>query len=143
MTNNNAIWKQKKARLEKIIEKYIFYCLSLDNYPVSTINDNYTFEKLAFDNSNIDPKYATINKKEIKDGVDFINNFRLSFNKLTTEERKLIYWTYIDVEHNYDDRYIANELGYSVGYYYILKKRTITRFAYALLIDFNKIEREE
>ena len=60
---------------------------------------------------------------------------RESYNQMTTLERKMIYWTYLDKEHNFDDRYIADNLGWSLGYYYIKKKETLIRFAYSLRIE--------
>lgn len=65
--------------------------------------------------------------------MSFINAFRMAFNKLTTEERKIIYWIYLDKENNYDDCFIANNLGFSLRYYYI--KKTLIRFVYAFGLD--------
>lgn len=49
-------------------------------------------------------------------------------------ERKIIYLAYLDEEHNYDNRYIADNLGWSLGYFYIKKKKALIRFAYSLRI---------
>lgn len=90
-------------------------------------------KKVSFNSE--EKAYFKIEEEEIKCRIDFINYFIHSFNKLTTDERKIIYWTYIDKENNYDDRFIANNLGFSLGYYYIKKKETLIRFAYSLGID--------
>ena len=85
--------------------------------------------------NSIDKTYVKISQEEQKRRIDFVNYVRFSFNKLTTEERKIIYWTYLDKENNYDDRFIANNLGFSLGYYYIKKKETLIRFAYSLGVE--------
>ena len=126
----NISWSKTKKNVEQIISTYVYYNLSVDNSSTSFVNDTFTFSSL--DINNIDNKYTKIDTVEQKRRIDFVNYFRFSFNKLTTDEKKIIYWTYLDKENNYDDRYIANNLGFSLGYYYIKKKETIIRFAYCL-----------
>lgn len=126
-------WSKTKKNVEQIISKYIYFNLSVDNSSTTTISDTFTLNILDIDK--IDGKYIKINTDEQRKRIDFVNYFRLSFNKLTTDERKIIYWTYLDKENNYDDRYIANNLGFSLGYYYIKKKETIIRFAYCLGVE--------
>lgn len=126
-------WSKTKKNVEQIISKYIYFNLSVDNSSTTTMSDTFTLDTLDIDK--IDGKYIKINIDEQKQRIDFVNYFRLSFNKLTTDERKIIYWTYLDKENNYDDRYIANNLGFSLGYYYIKKKETIIRFAYCLGVE--------
>ena len=126
----NISWSKTKKNVEQIILTYVYYNLSVDNSSTSFVNDTFTFSSL--DINSIDNKYTKIDTVEQKRRIDFVNYFRFSFNKLTTDEKKIIYWTYLDKENNYDDRYIANNLGFSLGYYYIKKKETIIRFAYCL-----------
>lgn len=126
----NISWSKTKKNVEQIISTYVYYNLSVDNSSTSFVNDTFTFSSL--DINSIDNKYTKIDTVEQKRRIDFVNYFRFSFNKLTTDEKKIIYWTYLDKENNYDDRYIANNLGFSLGYYYIKKKETIIRFAYCL-----------
>lgn len=128
----NVIWSKTKKNVETVITKYMYYNLSVDNHSTSVINDDFLLDKLE---TNIDDKYIIITKEEIKKRVDYINYFRFSFNKLTKDERKIIYWTYLDKEDSYDDRFIANSLGFSLGYYYIKKKETLIRFAYSLGVE--------
>lgn len=129
----NISWSKTKKNVEQIISTYVYYNLSVDNSSTSFVNDTFTFSSL--DINGIDNKYTKIDTVEQKRRIDFVNYFRFSFNKLTTDEKKIIYWTYLDKENNYDDRYIANNLGFSLGYYYIKKKETIIRFAYCLGVE--------
>jgi len=128
----NVAWNKTKKNVEAVITKYVYYNLSVDSHSTSTINDEFLLEKLESDNQD---KYIIIGNDEKKKRVDFINYFRFSFNKLTSDERKIIYWTYLDKEDSYDDRFIANSLGFSLGYYYIKKKETLIRFAYSLGVE--------
>ena len=127
----NVMWSKTKKNVETVITKYMYYNLSVDNHSTSVINEDFLLDKLE---SNIDDKYIIITKEKIKKRVDYINYFRFSFNKLTKDERKIIYWTYLDKEDSYDDRFIANSLGFSLGYYYIKKKETLIRFAYCSVV---------
>ena len=126
-------WTKTKKNVEQVISQYIYYSLSVDNSSSSSIEDSYLLSALDF--NSVDKTYVKIDINEQKRRIEFVNYFRFSFNKLTTEERKIIYWTYLDKENNYDDRYIANNLGFSLGYYYIKKKETLIRFAYSLGVE--------
>lgn len=128
----NIIWNKTKKNVEEVITKYVYYSLSVDNHSTSKIKDNFLLEKLELEKHNL---YAAISDEEKQKRIEFINYFRFSFNRLTSDERKIIYWTYLDKENKYDDRFIANSLGFSLGYYYIKKKETLIRFAYSLGVE--------
>ncbi len=130
--NNDLEWHDIKIKIKDIATKYIQYCLLIDINSTSKISNDYTLEILDINDIN---NYTRLNNIELEKRVNKINSFRIAFNKLTTEERKIIYWTYLDKEDNYDDRYIANALGFSLGYYYIKKKEALIRFAFALGIE--------
>lgn len=132
---SNISWKKTKENVETVIEKYLYACLSVDNCSTSEINKDFMLSKINIDDDFFVKRYMNISNEELSERIDFVNYFRMSFNKLTTSERKIIYWTYFDKEHCYDDRFIANELGYSLGYYYIQKKCTLIRFAFALGVE--------
>ena len=132
METIKIMWNKTKKNVENVITKYIYYSLSVDNNSTSDISDNYVLDKLVNDKST---SYTNISNEEKTKRIEFINYVRFSFNKLTSEERKIIYWTYLDKENNYDDRFIANSLGFSLGYYYIKKKETLIRFAYSLGVE--------
>lgn len=129
----NISWTKTKKNVEQIISQYIYYSLSVDKSSSSNIGDSYLLDALDF--NSVDKTYIKISQEEQKRRINFVNYVRFSFNKLTTEERKIIYWTYLDKENNYDDRFIANNLGFSLGYYYIKKKETLIRFAYSLGVE--------
>ncbi len=129
----NISWSKTKKNVEEIINKYIYYSLSVDNSSTSNIKENFLLDELNYGDS--DNQYVKIDPVERKKRIEFINYVRFSFNKLTTDERKIIYWTYLDKENGYDDRFIANNLGFSLGYYYIKKKETLIRFAYCLGVE--------
>lgn len=126
----NISWTKTKKNVEEIIIKYVYYILSVDDSSSNSASDNFLLENMEFKKP--DNPYYKIEIDELKERIEFINYFRTAFNRLTTDERKIIYWTYIDKENNYDDRYIANNLGFSLGYYYIKKKETLIRFSYCL-----------
>lgn len=126
-------WTKTKKNVENIITKYVYYVLSVDDSSTSLVKDNFILNCMEFKKP--DNPYFKIDIDELKKRIEFINYFRISFNRLTSEERKIIYWTYIDKENNYDDRYIANNLGFSLGYYYIKKKETLIRFSYCLGVE--------
>lgn len=129
----NVSWTKTKKNVEQIITKYVYYNLSVgDGSSYSVGNDFFLAE---IEGNTPDNPYIKIDEEELKQRVTFINYVRASFNKLTSDERKIIYWTYLDKENNYDDRFIANNLGFSLGYYYIKKKETLIRFAYSLGVE--------
>lgn len=128
----NLKWSETKKNVEKYIKKYINYCLLIDINSTSKISKEFFLEELNSNNRNC---YINLTEEEVNKRIDFINAFRMAYNKLTSEERKVIYWTYLDKEHNYDDGFISNELGFSLGYFYIKKKDTIIRLAYALGVE--------
>lgn len=129
----NISWSKTKKNVEEIITKYVYYILSVDSSSQSSLKNDFSLDKIDF--KAVENIYFKVNEIEQRKRVDFINYFHLSFNKLTSDERKIIYWTYIDKENNYDDRFIANNLGFSLGYYYIKKKEAIIRFAYSLGVE--------
>ena len=132
MNNNaNLSWNKTKKQVESAMNLYDYYNLSICNN--THINDDYSMD--IIEELNCDKKYLNINEKEFFKRIEYVNYIRYSFNKLTTCERKIIYWTYLDKENSYDDRYIANNLGFSLGYYYSKKKETLIRFAYALGLE--------
>ncbi|MEE0700312.1 MAG: hypothetical protein U0M66_07010 [Bacilli bacterium] len=129
----NVSWNKTKKNVEEIITKYVYYNLSVDNGSSYSIGNDFFLAKVEYEMP--DNPYVRLDEREIKQRVEFINYVRAAFNKLTSDERKIIYWTYLDKENNYDDRFIANNLGFSLGYYYIKKKETLIRFAYSLGVE--------
>src|SRR5574344_783508 len=127
----NINWSKTKQNIERIINKYNLYILSVntpENIETSMILNLLNIEDL-------NNEYIKLDINDLKKRLKFINYVRFSYTKLTTEEKKIIYWTYFDKENNYDDRFIANNLGFSLGYYYVKKKEALTRFAYSLGVE--------
>lgn len=130
MYNDNFI--EVKKRVKHMIDKYKFYCLStIGNSLLNEVN-NYKYDTVT---TQFDYDYICLPKEVMIKKVEYINYFRYSFNKLTIQERKIIYFSYIDNENNHDDRLIANSLGFSLGYFYTKKKQALIRFAFALGIE--------
>ena len=136
ITLPNDMWNQTKKNIEEIISKYIYYNLSIDSGSDFKLGEDYTYKMINRDD--INNEYVKLSDDEIEKRINYINYVRFSFNKLTTMERKIIYWTYIDKENNYDDSFIANNLGFSLGYYYIKKKDALITFAYSLGVEKTK-----
>lgn len=124
--------KEIKRQLKDIIEEYKINCLSINSCNKNIDTNTYFFDIEILDN--IENHYNSLSKSELKDKITYINYVRNSFNQLNTIERTIIYLRYFDEEHNYDDRYIADNLGWSLGYFYVKKKQALIRFAYALRI---------
>lgn len=78
----------------------------------------------------IDENLYYYNRYE-KDKLNFIR-FVNAYNRLSLKDRMIIYWNFIDDEKKYSKDYLANELGYSLGYYFTIKKKVINRFSIAL-----------
>ena len=132
----SIIWSQTKKNVEDTISKYIYYNLSIDSGSDFKISEDFVYKMI--NDEDISTEYVKLSTEERKKRIEFINYVRFSFNKLNTEERKIVYWTYLDKEKNYDDSYIANNLGFSLGYYYIKKKDALIMFAYSLGVEKTK-----
>lgn len=124
--------KEIKKQIIDIINKYKIDCLSINSYTKRINKDTYFFDSENIEN--IDNEYMALSKNDLIEKIKYINYIRNAFNQLNTTERKIVYWTYLEEEHNYDDRYIADNLGWSLGYFYVKKKETIIRFSYSLRI---------
>lgn len=129
----NVIWSKTKKNVEAVVNKYMYYNLSIDSGSEFKINKDFIYNMI--EESSINDNYVKLSNEEITLRINYINYVRFSYNKLTSEERKIIYWTYLDKENNYDDSFIANNLGFSLGYYYIKKKEALIRFAYSLGVE--------
>lgn len=125
-------WSKTKNKIEELVDKYNYFTLSVST---SQEMNNESFNLELIKEEDIIEEYIKLSKEELIKRIEFINYVRFSYNKLTSSERKIIFWTYFDKENNYDDRFIANNLGFSLGYYYIKKKETLIRFAYSLGIE--------
>ena len=130
--NTSISWPSTKENVNAIIKKYNFVVLSVSP-SVEIVDEALKFKLIQ--EEDLKKEYIKLTKEEIEERIKFINYVRFSYNKLTTDERKIIYWTFFDKENNYDDRFIANNLGFSLGYYYIKKKDAIIRFAFSVGVE--------
>lgn len=121
-----------KNNIKKILNDYNLCCLSVCTKYSSPDKKTYILNLESKETSN--DKYNSLSDDELNNKIDYINYIRESYNQMTTLERKMIYWAYLDKEHNFDNRYIADNLEWSLGYYYIKKKETLIGFAYSLRI---------
>ncbi len=87
-----------------------------DNFQINLTDNVFVDKDLLFYNTYYSDKKAFI-------------RFAQAYNRLPLKERKIFYWCFIDKEKEYSDDYIANDLGFSLGYFYIIKKTTILDFA--------------
>lgn len=125
---DNKSWNKIKNNIINILKKYDYFILSICNDLL--IDEEYNYKILSI--NDIDNNLINLNEKEIVKRLEYINYVRSAYNRLSILEKKIIFWTYLDKNNNYDDCYIANELGFSLGYYYVKKKETLIRYAYAL-----------
>ena len=94
--------------------------------------------KIYNDDLNIDENYKIIinNTKIINDEIFESNkalfiNFINAYNRIPFNSRKIIYMCYIDDNKSNKDLYISNNMGYSLTYFYNLKKKAIIDFTSA------------
>ena len=132
MNDKIVSWSKTKKNIENITNKYNLYIISVST-PQDNVDENYNYKLL--NSGDLKNNYIKISDESFEERVEFINYVRYSYNKLTSDERKIVYWTYFDKENNYDDRFIANNLGFSLGYYYMKKKEALIRFAFSLGVE--------
>lgn len=132
MNDKIVSWSKTKKNIENITNKYNLYIISVST-PQDNVDENYNYRLL--NSGDLKNNYIKISDESFEERVEFINYVRYSYNKLTSDERKIVYWTYFDKENNYDDRFIANNLGFSLGYYYMKKKEALIRFAFSLGVE--------
>ena len=126
-----VIMNDIKKEIKQILDKYKLYCLSIHSNNIIPNKETYEFNLEDLEIIN-DYNYVKLTNDDLYKRINYINYVRLSYNVLSIIDKKIIYYTYLDEDYNYDDRYIANCLGWSVGYYYVKKKETLMRFAYSL-----------
>ncbi len=125
---DNKSWNKIKNNIINILKKYDYFMLSIcDDF---LLDNDYNFKIL--NTNDINSNLIKLDEAEINKRLEYINYVRSAYNRLSILEKKIIFWTYLDKNSNYDDCYIANELGFSLGYYYVKKKETLIRYAYAL-----------
>jgi ArpU family phage transcriptional regulator len=115
--------------VEDILKEFNYYLLSIGEISNYFIEENYTLkyvikEELSFD-------YIMLDDETIVDRIKYINYVINAFNKLSKEERIIIYCLYICKE-KFTSESICEKVNVSISKYYRDKKEAITKLAYAL-----------
>lgn len=115
--------------VERVLKTFDYYLLSIDYINNYFIKDEFTLkyvdkEKLSFD-------YIILSETTITERIKYINYVINAFNKLSREERMIIYYLYID-KTKITAELISDKLNISLSKYFRDKNFAITRFAYAL-----------
>lgn len=123
MKLDEAQEKINKEFFKIIMMEYKDLRLRICNVDEPKINDEYKILRGS-------EMYIENNKELISKFERFIT----AFNKLSKLQRNILYFSYLDENHN-DTGFIANSLGYSKGYFHELKRETIKDFltAYGLI----------
>ncbi|MDD4036355.1 MAG: hypothetical protein PHS45_03430 [Bacilli bacterium] len=122
-------WPQTKKNVIEVLKTFDYYSLSLTSSRAMEIDNSFNL-KINFVNNDI----CVLENKKHKERIDFIEKVVNAYNKLSNVERKIIYRTYL-ANKKVNDDLIANDLGFSVKYYYKIKKETIIKLAFALGIE--------
>lgn len=124
-----VIWLKTKYKVVEVLKTYNYYALSLIGEKELEINQDYKMKIKIVKNETFNIR----TKKHLKRKA-LLNHVIESYNKLKVIDRKIIYYTYFS-ESKVNDDIIANTLGFSVKYYYKLKKEAIIKLAFALGVE--------
>jgi ArpU family phage transcriptional regulator len=124
----SKIRKWVEGELKKF-DYYLLSIVSIDNYFVEKdCTLKYIYEdELSFD-------YIILSKETISERIRYINYVISAFNKLSEDERIIIYCLYICKEKTNSES-ICEKMNISLSKYFRDKKEAITRMAYALGIE--------
>ncbi len=123
----NIMKKLKKLDSEWLIRKELFkkYCNIFKEIKLKIYNE----DSFTNDNYKMNIDYSSFIEENIyKNEKDYFIRFIDSFNRLSLKQRLIIYLCYIENENEYLDLFIAHNMGYSLGYFYNLKKKAILDF---------------
>ena len=111
-------WLIKKELFKECYKKYETIKLKIYN------NETITNEEYKI---NID--YTSFIEENIyNDDKKYFVKFIDAFNRLILKERIIIYLCYLEHEKEYQDLFIAHNMGYSLGHFYNLKKQSVLDF---------------
>ena len=111
-------WLIKKELFKEYYNKFENIKLKIYNRDTIT-NDEY---KISIDYSSFVEENIFDNEKEYF--IKYID----AFNRLSLKERIIIYLCYLEHDKEYQDLFISHNMGYSLGYFYNLKKKSILNF---------------
>ncbi len=124
-----VIWPKTKNKVLEILKIYNYYALSLIGENQLEFNRDYSIKLKIIEN-----KHLIIGVEEQLKRKLLLEHVVNSYNKLNIIEKEIIYRTYLS-EKQVNDDIIANGLGFSVKYYYKIKKQTIIKLAFALGVE--------
>jgi ArpU family phage transcriptional regulator len=128
--------EKTKEEVEKVLEKYRLFLLSIPEELVPKITANYSLMPPTFTNEFHSPtENAVIEKVDLERKREkFIEWVRKAINRLNFKEREIIVKRYLTDEDMYDYE-LYNQLGMSERKYYRLKARAFYNLAFALKIE--------
>lgn len=125
-----------KDEVEKALEKYRMFLLSIPDEHMPKITPNYSMTPPSFTN-----EFRSSTENAVIDKIEFetakqrhIEWIRKAINKLNFREREMIIKRYLSDEEIYDYE-IYNEMGMSERKFYRFKSRTFYKLAFALKIE--------
>lgn len=111
-------WLIKKEFFKEIYKKFENNKLKIYNSDTIT-NDEY---KINIDYS------CFVEENIFESDKKYFLKFIDAFNRLSIKERIIIYLCYLEHNKEYQDLFIAHNMGYSLGHFYNLKKQAILDF---------------
>jgi ArpU family phage transcriptional regulator len=128
--------EKTKDEVEKVLDKYRMYLLSIPEEKVPKITANYSLVPPAFSNEFHSPtENAVIEKMDLERAREkHIEWVRKGVNRLKFKEREIIVKRYLEDEEIYDYE-LYNQLGMSERKYYRIKARAFYSLAFALKIE--------
>jgi ArpU family phage transcriptional regulator len=128
--------EKTKDEVEKVLEKYRMFLLSIPEEKVPKITANYSLVPPAFSNEFHSPtENAVIEKMDLERVREkHIEWVRKGLNRLKFKEREIIVKRYLEDEEIYDYE-LYNQLGMSERKYYRIKARAFYSLAFALKIE--------
>ena len=122
--------------VEEEIKKFDYYLLSITNIDKFFIEINCTIKYI--DEEKLDLEYIVLSKKTISERINYINYVVSAFNKLSKDERIIIYYAYMCKE-KLTSEFMCEKMNISLSKYFRDKKEAIIRMAYALGMEEDKI----
>ncbi len=120
--------------VEVILKNFDYYLLSIGEIGNYIVKEEYIFKYIKKEELSLD--YIILDESAIIERIKYINYVINAFNKLSKEERIIIYYLYID-KVKITSESICEKLNVSLSKYFRDKNVAITRFAYALGIGEN------
>ena len=114
-------WLISKELFKEYNKKFETLKIKIYNKDITT-NDKY---KINIDSSSF------IEENIFNDDKDYFVRYIDTSNRLPLKERKIIYLCYIEKDNEYQDLFIEHNMGYSLTYFYNIKKKAIIDFTIA------------